>query len=83
LHHADANHAQVRIQQQDENIIVIIEDNGVSISQKVECTHHYGFTIMHERATSLNAHFQVENGDKGGTRVILKFQQQETKNCCY
>ncbi|WP_069472512.1 histidine kinase [Candidatus Marithrix sp. Canyon 246] len=80
LHHADANHAQVRIQQQDENIIVIIEDNGIGISQKVERTHHYGFTIMHERANSLNANLQIENRDKGGTMVILKFKQKVKRN---
>jgi len=76
LHHADASHAQVRIQQQDDNLIVTIEDNGIGISQKVERTHHYGLIIMLERAKSLNADLQIKNCDQGGTRVILKFKQK-------
>ena len=77
LHHAHAIYAGVRIQQQDDNIIVILEDNGIGISQKVERTHHYGFTIMHERANSLNAKLQIQNCDQGGTRVILKFKRKQ------
>jgi two-component system nitrate/nitrite sensor histidine kinase NarX len=80
VHHSHAVSAQVKILQQDDQIIVIIEDNGIGISQKVERTHHYGLIIMLERAKSLNADLQIKNCDQGGTRVILKFQQQETKN---
>lgn len=80
VHHAHASYVLVRIQQQDDNILVIIEDNGIGISQKVKRTHHYGLIIMHERANSLNADLQIENRDQGGTRVSLTFQQKETIN---
>ncbi len=80
VHHSHAISAQIKIQQQDDQIIVIIEDNGIGISQKIERTHHYGLIIMLERAKSLNANLQIENRDQGGTRVTLKFQQQDTIN---
>ncbi|MGQ9862159.1 MAG: hypothetical protein ACUVSD_09175 [Thiobacillaceae bacterium] len=50
-----------------------IEDDGVGI-HKAANPHHYGMTIMEERARTLHGQVRYEDRPGGGTRVVLAFR---------
>ncbi len=71
--HAHANWAAISIYQQENNIIVVISDNGEGISQHPEKQNHYGLIIMRERAQSLNGLCDIKPRQQGGTEVYITF----------
>jgi two-component system nitrate/nitrite sensor histidine kinase NarX len=74
IHHARATHASISIEQGADNIIsVIIDDDGIGIGSSQSDTHHYGMSIMQERARSLGGSFHVQTRAVGGTRIIFRF----------
>lgn len=73
LNHSKASRAQVKIDcRSDGSVSAIIEDNGIGI-RKMSGTHHYGMTIMEERAKSLGGSLTIDNPATAGTRVSLHF----------
>ncbi|MDE2343624.1 MAG: type IV pili methyl-accepting chemotaxis transducer N-terminal domain-containing protein [Betaproteobacteria bacterium] len=52
---------------------VVIEDDGVGIPQTLPERHHYGLTIMRDRAAILQGQLRVTARPQGGTRVHLGF----------
>lgn len=74
IHHARATHASISIEQGADNIIsVIFDDDGIGIGSSQSDTHHYGMSIMQERARSLGGSFHVQTRAVGGTRIIFRF----------
>lgn len=74
IHHAKAAHASVTLEQgEDAMISVIIDDDGIGIGSSQSDTHHYGMTIMQERARSLGGSFHVQTRAVGGTRITFRF----------
>lgn len=73
LNHAQARHAQVRVNcQSDGSVLATVTDDGIGIHQAAGA-HHYGLTIMEERAKNLGGRLTVENLPVAGTRVSLHF----------
>lgn len=73
LHHANATQARVALSRLPEGALRLrVEDNGEGIVKPSD-PHHYGMTIMEERARSLNGQLSFEEGEEGGTRVTLEF----------
>ena len=73
LNHARAGKAAVRIEcGGNGSVSAVVEDDGIGIRKKAG-THHYGMTIMEERAKSLGGTLTVEQLATGGTRVTLNF----------
>jgi two-component system nitrate/nitrite sensor histidine kinase NarX len=56
----------------DGAVSAIIEDDGIGI-RKTAGVHHYGMTIMEERAKNLGGTLTVEKPAASGTRVTLHF----------
>ena len=52
---------------------ITIDDNGIGIGDAISATHHYGMTIMKERAQSLGGQIEMLESRLGGTRVKLSF----------
>lgn len=74
VHHSKATHASVTIEQsEDDMIAVIIDDDGIGIGSSQAETHHYGMSIMQERARSLGGSFHVQTRAVGGTRITFRF----------
>jgi two-component system nitrate/nitrite sensor histidine kinase NarX len=76
VHHAAAQRATVDLHysRAEERVQVLIEDDGIGIRpQQADRAHHYGLTIMEERARSLGGRIAVEARPGGGTRVVLTF----------
>lgn len=73
LNHARASQARVRVEcGSDGAVSATIEDNGIGI-RKLAGTHHYGMTIMEERAKNLGGTLIIETPETSGTRVTLHF----------
>lgn len=73
LNHARANRAEVRVTcNSDGSVSATVTDDGIGIRQAAGA-HHYGMTIMDERAKNLGGQLTVENLPTLGTRVTLHF----------
>lgn len=73
LNHARAQRAEVRVTcNSDGSVSATVTDDGIGIRQ-VAGAHHYGMTIMEERAKNLGGQLSVENLPTMGTRVTLHF----------
>jgi len=73
LNHAKATKAEVRVTcNSDGSVSASVTDDGLGIRQAAGA-HHYGMTIMDERAKNLGGRLTVENLPTSGTRVTLHF----------
>jgi two-component system nitrate/nitrite sensor histidine kinase NarX len=74
LNHAVASHAWVRLScRPDGQVEVAIDDDGQGIIKSAD-VHHYGMTIMEERARTLSGEVRYEARPQGGTHVVLGFR---------
>ena len=81
VHHSGATHASVGIDHAADGMIsVLIDDDGVGIGSRLSETHHYGMSIMQERARSLGGTFQVQTRSEGGTRITFRFRSGERRH---
>jgi nitrate/nitrite-specific signal transduction histidine kinase len=80
VRHSHAQRAKVVLRHLDENIEVIIEDNGIGIDNRQRRAQHHGLIIMQERCHNLGGEFNVEELETGGTRVITTFKPVNTDN---
>jgi len=75
IHHAQASHAWIALEHDmDDMISVTIDDDGVGIVPKPQETHHYGMSIMQERARTLGGSLHIQARAIGGTRIMLRFR---------
>jgi len=73
LNHAQARHAEVTVNcESDGSVLATVIDDGIGIHQAAG-THHYGMTIMEERAKNLGGTLVAENLPTRGARVSLHF----------
>ncbi|MFO7640766.1 MAG: histidine kinase [Candidatus Competibacteraceae bacterium] len=80
LNHAHAKRAEVRVNcGGDGSVTAVIEDDGTGI-RKMAGVHHYGMTIMEERAKHLGGTLVVEQPPTAGTRVTLHFMPEQKRN---
>jgi two-component system nitrate/nitrite sensor histidine kinase NarX len=73
LNHAHARHVRISLACLDTGQVRLsIADDGVGIAKAAE-VHHYGMTIMEERARSLAGELAITAAPAGGTLVTLTF----------
>ncbi|MHB1189148.1 MAG: histidine kinase [Thiobacillus sp.] len=73
LNHAQAHQAEVKVLcNSDGSVSATVTDDGVGIHQAAGA-HHYGLTIMEERAKQMGGRLSIENPPALGTRVTLHF----------
>jgi two-component system, NarL family, nitrate/nitrite sensor histidine kinase NarX len=76
-HHAQAERASILLDHRENGEVrVIIDDNGVGISDIVHKRQHFGLAIMRERAKKLGGRLEVGPRPEGGTRVELRFRPE-------
>lgn len=71
--HADAERIAVSLVSDDGEVHVAVEDDGKGIVLPSNEPHHFGMTIMAERARGLGGKLAVERRNPRGTRVLLTF----------
>ncbi len=74
VRHSRGRHARVCLGLTDGVCEILIEDDGDGLPGRPAQTHHYGLTIMRERALSLGGQVCLETATGGGTRVAVRFQ---------
>ena len=73
LKHSEATEVTVTVTQHDNQVRLIVADNGRGVPDHAERTNHYGLIIMRDRAQSLRGDCQVRRRDSGGTEVVVSF----------
>ncbi|ARU57814.1 nitrate/nitrite sensor kinase [Oleiphilus messinensis] len=77
IKHANASTATVSLRELENHLIeIVIEDNGIGISDNPKKPFHHGITIMEERAAMLKGEFQLTRREGGGTLVKVLCQLQ-------
>jgi two-component system nitrate/nitrite sensor histidine kinase NarX len=73
LRHAQASQARLALACDNQGQVeVTVEDDGKGIVKPADL-HHYGMTIMEERARTLHGDLNFEPRPGGGSRVVLRF----------
>jgi two-component system nitrate/nitrite sensor histidine kinase NarX len=79
LNHARATQVDIRLSMRaDGELEVAVDDDGVGIAKSADL-HHYGMTIMEERARTLSGEIGYSTRPEGGTRVTLVFRPASRK----
>ncbi|MES9858939.1 MAG: ATP-binding protein [Sedimenticola sp.] len=74
IRHANATHAQVSVVcDQEGEVTLLVEDDGVGIDDEHDVMLHYGMPIMKERAERLGGTLTISESPSGGTSVKLAF----------
>ncbi len=74
INHSHGTSIQVSLQKNAENQVkLLIEDNGIGIDPNPEKLNHYGLAIVQERARQLEGDISVSRRDEGGTKVEFNF----------
>jgi two-component system, NarL family, nitrate/nitrite sensor histidine kinase NarX len=73
--HAGADHAWLKIEQQDDRVDVVVEDDGAGLPATSHPTSpsHFGMDIMRQRAARLGGEIVIAVREGGGTRLRLAF----------
>jgi len=75
-HHAQADHVQVTLMQQNLNLVVLIEDNGQGFDPLIapqDNRAHFGLSIMQARANRLGGQININSQPGHGTQVALSW----------
>lgn len=73
IHHSQGKTLSIRFEQQDNQIHLAIEDDGIGIPEKAEKLNHYGLAIMQERSRNLGGCLEVRLRPTDGTGVYFSF----------
>lgn len=73
--HAGARHAWLKIGQRDDQIEVVVEDDGAGFPAPAPpaSPSHFGLDVMRHRAVRLGGGFEIGAREGGGTRLRLLF----------
>jgi signal transduction histidine kinase len=72
--HSGASHIEILLHRHDNKIRFEVSDNGVGITQEqINSKKSFGIMSMKERAEFLGGTFEIINGDKFGSKIIITF----------
>lgn len=82
LKHSNATHIQLIGERYDNQIQIIVKDNGAgfNVDGSFEKNHHFGLKIMRARAERFGGVLQVRSDKNVGTIVTLSWTQQQDNN---
>lgn len=82
IRHAKATEVIVRLEISEEDVVLMVEDNGVGFEPPVRLvdllrTGHYGLAGIAERVESLRGSLMIDSGPGNGTRVTVEVPRNE------
>ena len=77
LHHANAKKVQLSLTRHQEEIHLLIEDDGIGFDPDQQYAKHFGLVGMRERAELLGGTFQIHSatGDRSQDNLALRNQR--------
>jgi len=72
LKHAEADEIYIRLEKQDDSLIVTIQDNGIGIQNREWDNDSFGILGMKERIDLLKGELKIESNQGSGTVVSIK-----------
>ena len=72
--HSKASRASVQMNFRDEQLVLIIEDNGIGfdlLSHSASVKSQFGLQTMRERAESLHGEFMIQSQPRKGTKITV------------
>ncbi|PKF77912.1 nitrate/nitrite two-component system sensor histidine kinase NarQ [Vibrio sp. vnigr-6D03] len=78
--HAKAKHIEVNCTKSDNEMRVIVVDDGIGFDVKHQKLNHYGLSIMEERAGRLNGRIEIESEPENGCKIQLTYTVKEDQN---
>ena len=77
--HSRANKAEVRLTCLDDEVMLMVSDDGCGFQIGAALPNHLGMSIMQERADAIGALLQVESVPEQGTQVRVHWTRLETE----
>jgi signal transduction histidine kinase len=74
--HGKATVVDIRLSSTNEDVTMVIEDNGCGIPQPLPRNGGMGLSIMQYRARIIDGHLDIVPRPGGGTTISITFQQQ-------
>jgi PAS domain S-box-containing protein len=79
IHHAHANRVDVVLTERDNQLILIVEDDGVGFDPNEEIgTEHLGLFGIRERVEMINGKFVIESAPGRGTTLMVEVNHADT-----
>lgn len=71
--HAQATEVSIRVYRDNDEVVMVVQDNGLGIGDSSARPNHYGLMIMQDRANNLGGHCEIRQRPEGGTEVRIQF----------
>lgn len=83
--HAKASQIQVKIEFRDEQITLLVKDNGIGFDCNVKKENAFGLIGMNERVDLLEGNFMLDSTPEKGTTILIQIpiKKQEVKDEVY
>lgn len=78
--HAKAKHIEVNCTKSNNEMRVVVEDDGIGFDVNHHKLNHYGLSIMEERAGRLNGRLEIESEPENGCKIQLTYTVKEDQN---
>ncbi len=69
IRHADPTRVEIRLQFEDDQLVLSVQDDGKGIPEEIEPSETYGLQLMQYRADLIGAHLDIGSLEEGGTLV--------------
>ena len=81
LRHSHASEVRVSLAEEDENLRLIVEDDGIGFAaESVDTRLHLGITLMQERVELAGGVLHIQSGPGEGTQVIARLPTAHLRN---
>ncbi len=80
IKHANATDIRITCDENNDEVQIVVEDDGIGFAGQAAELNHYGMSIMQERAARLNGELIIESSPNIGCKVILKYERSKDIN---
>ena len=80
IHHSHGKNIHISLCSNDQQEVTLeIEDDGIGINTDPEKRNHYGMAIIQERAYQLSGNAEIKRRNEGGTGVYFSFTPESVR----
>ena len=76
--HSGGSHLKISVYNENGEVFLNVQDDGVSLGPNTEKFDHFGLAIMYERSRTLNGQLKIDAPDQIGTHVLFHFHPIST-----